>query len=342
MSALGHFTKWRQLRMMSPKSRHLPHAVGNPYRAIRHRKLPSRCYFTSPKKADVCQLGFSISLGDRDIFGMFAQASSSIITSSGIPSSDAHQPGDDNMGRMPANGVAISAPFGSKDELLRVLIDLGVGHAFDAAAIDILYRRLGQIIGSCHQERDRLEAATVAKALLATANHLSEISKILSGLEIGLHDVIEISVAAEIAKYLALDPRVGSLSKAQEIMSAFQQEAARIAHVCMVARAALPDEPGERGRRPIDWYDDFTTLLLEIAGQGGVTPTLQRDRITKLRSGWLLEAAQALEVFLDWEIDGERLSSHLMRSPSVEARGRRLERSLKRLRDTQRQKSPVR
>ena len=125
-------------------------------------------------------------------------------------------------------------------------------------------------------------------------------------------------------------------------MSAFQQDAARIAHVCMVARAALPKEPGERGRPPIDWYDDFTELLLEIANRGGVDPTLKKDRITGPCSGWLLDAAQALEAFLDWEIGGKRLSSHLMRSPSPEACGKRLERSLKRLRNDKRQNSPAR
>jgi hypothetical protein len=244
-----------------------------------------------------------------------------------------------DMGRMPAKGAATSTPFGSKDELQRVLVDLGVGESFDVAAIDRVYSRLGQIIGSCDQERNRLEVATVAKALSTAANHLSEISKIFSGLETGLRDMVEISVASEIADLLALDPTVGSLSKAHQILSAFQQEAARMAHVCTIAHAALPDQPGERGRRPIDWYDDFTALLLEIAERGGITPTLRKDRTTGLRSGWLLDAARALEAFLDWKIGDERLSSHVMRSPSLEACGKRLERSLKRLRKDKRQNS---
>jgi hypothetical protein len=247
-----------------------------------------------------------------------------------------------DMGRMPANGAATSTPFGSKEELQRALSDLGVGQAFDPAAIKNLYSRLGQIIGSCHQERNRLEVATVAKALLATANHSSEISKILSGLETGLHDIVEISTASEIGNHLALDPAVGSLSKAHDIMSVFQREAARMAQVCTIAHAALPNQPGERGRRPIDWYDGFTALLLEIADRAGVTPTLRKDRITGLRSGWLLDAAQALEAFLDRETDGERHSSHLMRSPSAEACGKRLERSRKRLREAERQNSRAR
>jgi hypothetical protein len=130
------------------------------------------------------------------------------------------------------------------------------------------------------------------------------------------------------AEYLALDPTVGSHHKAEQLLSAFHQEAARVAHVCLVARADLPDSPGERGRSALDWYDDFTALLLDIAVTAGIEPALKKDRITRARSGWLFEAAQSLEPFLYRE----------MRSPSPEACGKRLERSRTRLRERERQK----
>jgi hypothetical protein len=247
-----------------------------------------------------------------------------------------------DMGRMPVRGAAVSGPFGSKEQLQRVLVDLGVGAAFDAAAIDSVYWRLGQIIGSSHQERNRLEVATVAKELQLMATRLNEISKILIGTETGIHDIVDMSVASEIASILVLDPSVGSLSKAHDIMSEFRQEAARMAHVCTIAHAALPDQPGERGRRPIDWYDDFTALLLEIADRSGVIPTLFRARETGICSGWLLDAARALEVFLDWEINGKKVDPLVMRSPSLEACSKRLERSVKRLRNGKRQNSRAR
>jgi hypothetical protein len=249
-----------------------------------------------------------------------------------------------DMARMLARGAASSMLFCTKDQLRRALVDLGVGHAFDAATIDRLYERLGQIIGSFDEERKRPEVAKVAKSLLATANRLSEISKILSGLglEARLRDAVEISVASEITILLALDPAVGSLSKAYDTISAFQREAARMAQVCTIAHAALPDQPGERGRPPNDWYDDFTALLLEIAKRGGVKPTLRKDRKTKVRSGWLLDAAQSLEAFLDCKLKGKRVFSYLMRSPSLEACGKRLERSRKRLRNAKRQNSLAR
>jgi hypothetical protein len=192
-----------------------------------------------------------------------------------------------------------------------------------------VYLSLGTIVGQWLSEQERLDVSPVAKALLSTAKNLSEASLLLSGLETGMHTDFDIEVTSRVANCLALDPAVGSLATAQELISSFRQEAARIAHVCMVARADLPAGPGERGRPALAWYDDFTALLLNIANEAGVEPTLRKDRITGVRSGWLLEAAQALELFLYPE----------MRSPSAEACGKRLERSLRRLRGGKRQKS---
>ena len=56
---------------------------------------------------------------------------------------------------------------------------------------------------------------------------------------------------------------------------------------------------GKSGRPQPDWYDEFTALLLEIAKTAGVEPRLSKDRISGARGGWLLDAAQALETFLD-------------------------------------------
>jgi hypothetical protein len=77
-----------------------------------------------------------------------------------------------------------------------------------------------------------------------------------------------------------------------------------------------------------EWYDEFTALLLQIAERAGLEPTLKKDKSTRVRSGWLLDAALAFETSLD----------RLMRSPSSEACGKRLERSLGRLPNAKRQK----
>jgi hypothetical protein len=217
-------------------------------------------------------------------------------------------------------------------ELKRVLSDLRVDQVLSPTAVHELYLNLAVIIGKWMLEQERLEASSVAGSLLSTARSLNEASLILGGCETGFHSALEIAVASRIAQYLALLPGVNSLAEAQELISSFRQEAARIAHVCMVARADLPDRPEQRGRRALCWYDDFTVLLLDLANKAGVQPTLRKDRDTRVRSGWLFEAAQALEPFLYRE----------MRSPSAEACGTRLDRSMRRLRQRARQNSRAR
>jgi hypothetical protein len=233
------------------------------------------------------------------------------------------------MARLSTSGASVASPYRGEGELPRVLSDLHVGHAFDATAIHQLYLKLGTIIGQWMSEQQRLEVSVVGKALLCTAKNLSEASALLGGLETGIHSDLEIAAASHVVECLAMDPTVGSLGKAEELVSSFQRDAARMAHVCMVARAGLPDRPGERGRRALDWYDDFTTLLLDAAGTADVEPTLRKNRDSGVRGDWLFEAAQALESFLYPE----------MRSPSPEACGKRLERSQTRLRERARQKA---
>ncbi len=188
---------------------------------------------------------------------------------------------------------------------------------------------LGAIIGRWMSEQQRLEVSAVGKALLSMAKNLNEVSALLGGAETGIRSDLEIVVASRMVEYLAMDPTVDSRDTARELVSAFQRDARRMAHVSLVARADLPDQAGERGRRVLDWYDDFTALLLDIANMAGVKPTLRKDRSSGARSGWLFEAAQALESFLYPE----------MRSPSPEACGKRLERSQRRLRERERQKA---
>ena len=233
-----------------------------------------------------------------------------------------------DMPRLLSSGASIVLPFRDEGELKRALFDLHVSQSLDPAVIHDVYGKLGLIIGEWFSERaERIEASPIAKALLSTAKHLSAASRLLSGHETGFRTSVEIGVTSETARYLALDPTVGSQAQAQEIVSTFQQEAARIAHVSLVAYAALADQSADRGRPALEWYDDFTALLLEIAVKADVEPTLRKDRITGARSGWLFEAAQALESFLYPE----------MRSPSAEACGTRLDRSKRRLRRRTRQ-----
>jgi hypothetical protein len=223
------------------------------------------------------------------------------------------------MARFPAKSSGLAHPYKERAELTPVLFELHVARSIDDRAADEIYSKLATIIGKWFAEQERVEIEPVAKALLRTAKNLSEISLLMSGRETGFRTGFEIAVASQLGEYLALDPTIGS--EAHDLMASFREQAAQISHVCMVGYADLSDKAGKQGRLALDWYDDFTALLLSIAVRSGIEPALQKDRVTRVRSGWLFDAAQAFEMFL---------YPH-MRSPSAEACGKRLERSLKRL-----------
>jgi hypothetical protein len=126
---------------------------------------------------------------------------------------------------------------------------------------------------------------------------------------------------------LALDPEVGSRQQADNPIASFQGDAAKLADACLVAARDLKRTVGKSGRPLPEWYDEFTALLLAVAETAGVEPRLGKNGISGAWVGWLLNAAQALEAFLDPQ----------MRSPSAEACGKRLVRSKTRLRQKHRQ-----
>jgi hypothetical protein len=234
------------------------------------------------------------------------------------------------MARLPISGVTVSTPLRREADLQQVLVELCREGDFSESDAKKFYSRLGRIIGQWSAEHNRPEISPLAKTLIAMRRELDRMSRILSGHETGLHERHDIEVVSQLATILALDPEVGSRQQADKLIDSFRRDAAKLAHACLIAAHELKQQVGKSGRPPWDWYDDFTALLLEIAETAGIEPRLSKDRISGARVGWLLDAAQALETFLD---------PH-MRSPSKEACGKRLERSMKTLKQRHRQNQP--
>ena len=235
------------------------------------------------------------------------------------------------MARLPTSGATVATPVRGKADLRRVLIELCPDAQFSASDTDEFYGQLGRIIGHWSAGVDRLAIAPLIKTFEAMSKELKKATKILSGHETGLHEIHDIAVASRLAMILALDPEVGSRQQADKLIASFRGDAAKLAHVCLVAARDLKQTVvGKSGAPQQDWHDEFTALLLEVAGTAGVEPRLSKDRISDARGGWLFDAAQALETFLDPR----------MRSPSAEACGKRLERSMTRLQQRHRQNPP--
>ena len=234
------------------------------------------------------------------------------------------------MARLPVSGAASHTPFRSKAELCNVLVELCPEGGFNQSDVDEIYRHLAAIIGQWSLEQDRLDIAPLAKTLQVMGGDLNGVAEILRGHQTGLREIHDITIVSQLVKILALDPEVGSRSQADELINSFRCDAAKLGHACLMAAHKLARTVGENGRPQAEWHDQFTVLLMEIAETAGVEPRLSKDRISGARGGWLLDAARALETFLDPK----------MRSPGAEACGKRLERSKARLKQKHRQNPP--
>jgi hypothetical protein len=205
-----------------------------------------------------------------------------------------------------------------------------LGPKADLSKLDTqrFYGRLAAMIGQWSAEQDRLNISPLVKTFNAMGRDLERIAKILSAQEVGLQDLRDTEVVLHLGSILASDPEVGSRQQANKLIDSFRHDAAKLGHACRITAHELKQQVGQRGRPRGDWYDDFTALLLEIAKAARVKPSSGKDRVSDERVGWLMDAAEALETFVD---PG-------MRSPSKEARSKRLERSLKSLKQRRRQK----
>ena len=231
------------------------------------------------------------------------------------------------MARLPTSGSGLATPHRGKAELRKALTELCPDGDFSEADTNRIYAWLGQIIWQWSAETNRLDIAPLAKTFSVMARELNKIAKILAGHETGLHEIHDIAIVSQLKDILALDPEVGSRDQADKLIASFRGNTAKVAHACLVAAHDLKRTVGKSGRPRAEWHDLFTALLLEIADTAGVEPRLGKDRISGAKEGWLLDAAQAFETFLDPQ----------MRSSSIEACFKRLERSKMNLQQTHRQ-----
>jgi hypothetical protein len=232
------------------------------------------------------------------------------------------------MKRLPIRGFRLVALERDEGELKHYLAELGAAAAFDDSAIHDLHIKLAAIHGRWLAERTAKEVSPVVKALGNLADDLTEVTMFLSGHDTGMHSAAVVETASQIVRALEHNGAVDSVEAAHDLINTFKGEAAKVQRACLTALADLTAPSSQKGRDALGWYDEFAAVLLGIAKKIGVEPALGKDRITGERSGWLFQAARALEPFFP----------SYMRSQSPEACGKRLERSRKRLLKTHRQK----
>jgi hypothetical protein len=193
--------------------------------------------------------------------------------------------------------------------------------ALDEEVLTQLYSDLGTVIGKWTSGWGQPELLPIMRRLAGTARFLEQLAQGLAGVQTGMRQSEDIEFALLARQALSLNPLVGDLSRADEKLASFQLQCSEMAQVFWIAFRSLKGDRGRRGRQKLDWYDDFTALLLKLAKLANTKPNLNKDRDSGARGGWLFEAAQILEFLL----------YPPMRSETC---GKRLERSLKRLKAT--------
>jgi len=126
-----------------------------------------------------------------------------------------------------------------------------------------------------------------------------------------------------LVQILASKPDIGSVEGAHAYLKDFSDKVGTLSSACRLAARNLQSKKGKGGKPRFNWYDDFTALLLEICANNGIALTVGVDAVSGAALGGLAQLASGFE----------RLLPREMRSPTPTVMVKRLQRSLKRLRE---------
>jgi hypothetical protein len=183
------------------------------------------------------------------------------------------------VARLSSTGSWAASPYRDREDFKKALLKLCPTHAFSDSAVQDFYGALSIVVGKWFSEQQRVEVSPVAKSLRSMGISFDEAARTLRGHQTGFHTNVEIEIVSQIKNYLALDPTIGSVEKADDLITPLQRDAVKLARACLVAASDLASQPAAPGRTRLGWHDAFTELLLKIAQTAGVVPTLGKDRI---------------------------------------------------------------
>jgi hypothetical protein len=232
------------------------------------------------------------------------------------------------MSRMSQTGSTIASLYEIETTFDEVVADLGLA-PMSAEVEETVRSGLGVVIGRGLDEfaasptlnpHGKLKVEDIT-TLGAIARNLQAAEQSLRGCETGLQTAHNIEVAKKVRAILAVNPEIGDLVKADKFLSDCCDRLKTISHACLVAAQDLRSTKGKAGRKQLDWFDDFTAILMSIAEQNGIRPTIITDR----------KAHKVQGRFLDLAGGFERLLWPTMRSKTRTALAKRLSRALSRL-----------
>jgi hypothetical protein len=235
------------------------------------------------------------------------------------------------MAQVVSTGSSSGSLYECETNLARVVADLGLQPLSSSDETEFR-SELGNVIGRGLEKiavtkklspNAKLQTKDIAGVLKAIARGLQSNEAVLRGRQTGLRQPHEIEVASRIREILSKNPEIKI--DADEFLRDSCDRISTISDACLIAARDLELNKAEAGKKAIDWFDDFTRVLVNLADKNGVRPTIENDRRTGKPKGRFFTLAAGIE----------RLLYPEMRSPSPSALAKRLSRSLARLKHGQ-------
>lgn len=226
------------------------------------------------------------------------------------------------MAKLPRTGVTYQCLYECDCTLPEVMESLGLKRLSRKAERKIR-DQLGIALGKWDEPYPAFLVKDVVSSLNAHAKRLDEVDKLGTTTRVGFSRTDEIAVSGQLVQVLASSPTIGSVEEAQAYLRDFCDRAHTIASACRAAARNLQSMKGKGGKSPFDWYDGFTAVLVEICKQNRIEPTAGIDDVSGEPVGGLAKQAAGFE----------RLLLPKMRSRTPVVMVKRLQRSLKRLKE---------
>ena len=230
------------------------------------------------------------------------------------------------MPRLSRTGSSGASLYEMETTLEKVVADLGLA-PLSAEEESRIRDRLAVVIGRGIDENaaspklnshGKIQVKDILATLGAIARNLQAAEQNLRGCETGLQSAHNIEVVTKVREILARNPELGDLVKADKFLSDCCDRLKTISHACLVAAKDLGSTKGKAGRKRLDWLDDFRAVLMSVADQNGIRPTIITDR----------ETGEVKGRFLDLAVGFEQLLWPTMRSPTRTALAKRFSRTL--------------
>jgi hypothetical protein len=224
------------------------------------------------------------------------------------------------MAKLPRSGVGFQILDERHCKLSELVARLGLKPLGKKAERKIR-DRLGFALAKWEEPYTAVEVKEVVGALNSHARRLGKLTPLAAAAQTGMARSDEIAVSAQLVQSLSQNPTIGSVGAAQSFLGEFCDRARTIALACRVAAIQLGFTEGKSGNPRFDWYDEFTAVVVQVCQQNNIEPKLGIDR----------SSGNPKSRFAEVVAEFERLLLPKMRSPTLQAMAKRLQRSLRRL-----------